>query len=280
MSLTMLLLTGAFAVQEPVPDPAPATLAPGFRHRPGLIEVGRLYRYRKSNLDGSNASELALYVAGEARLEALKWHAGTPEATLVEAGMDWGVCSPESFRTWRLDENGERSLIAELDTSADRSELVARVGDATLRCALERFPWHSYDFDLSSLNVALRFLEEPEGEVELGIVDPMRGASGPELVFKGSVLLRYDGEDERHGIPCRRYSIDGEGLENRGGLLWASRDREAYLVAFEIDLPDEPGMSSGRLELVETGMLGASEWREYVRSRGGERREPGADDPK
>lgn len=260
------------ALQEPLPaqEPAPARppLAAGFRYRPGRIQGGRLYRYRKSNQDGTHPSEIALYVAGEDRLEALKWQRSEPEATLVQAEMDWEVFSARSFRTWRLDENGERRLAAELETSADRSELVARVGELTLRCALERFPWHSYDFDLASLNIALRFLEEPEGQVELGIVDPVYGSGGPELVFKGTVSLRYDGDEERSGLSCRRYSIDGEGLENRGGLLWAAKEAEAYLVGFEIDLPDEPGMSSGKLQWVETGELSAQEWAEFVRTRG------------
>ena len=247
-------------------------MAAGFRYEPGRIPVGRVYRYAKSNLDGSNPSEIALYLASETRIEALKFHPGAPEATLVVAEMDWEVASVRAFRTYRLDEHGDRTLAAELETSADRKRLVAKVGGQELSCPLERFPWHSYDFDFASLNVALRFLVEPEGETELAIVDPVQGPQGPELVAKGMVVLAYESVEERAGLDCRRYVLDGPGLENRGGSLWASRGDEVFLVAFEVDLPDEPGMSSGKLEWQRSETMSGEEWEAFVSALGAKER--------
>jgi hypothetical protein len=246
---------------------APLPVATGFRYESGRIPVGRVHRYQKSNLDGSSPSEIALYLASETRLEALKWHAGEPGATLVVAEMDWEVASARGFRTYQVDEHGNRALAAELETSADRRRLVARVGGKELACALERFPWHSYDFDLASLNVALRFLADPTGEVELAIVDPVYRGGTAELVAKGPVVLAYRLEEERSGLPCRRYLIDGPGLEDRGGSLWVAQGDEVFLVAFEIDLPDEPGMSSGRLEWLRNETRSAAEWERLVLER-------------
>ena len=258
----------ALALVSAAQDPAPAAREPGrssgFRYQPGRIEAGRVLRYRKSNLDGSNPSEITLYLASETRLESLKWHRGEPEATLVVAEMDWEVCSVQSFRTYHVDEHGQRLLQVELETSADRTRLVAKVGGLELACALEHFPWHSYDFDFASLNVALRFLIDPLGEVELAIVDPVYGSNGPALAAKGSVVLAYEGEEERAGRSCRRYVLDGPGLEDRGGTLWASKGEDVFLVAFELDLPDEPGMNSGRLEWFQTETRSASEWETFV----------------
>lgn len=239
-----------------------------FRYEPGRIPIGRVQRYRKSNLDGSEPSEIALYLASESRIEALKWYAGEPAATLVVAEMDWEVCSVRAFRTFRLDEHGTRTLAAELETSADRKRLVAKVGGQEFSCALESFPWHSYDFDFSSLNVALRFLVAPAGETELAIVDPVYGPQGIQLVAKGPVVLAYQGEEERAGLTCGRYRIDGPGLEDRGGSLWAAKGDDAFLVAFEIDLPDEPGMSSGKLEWLRNETRSAEEWEAFVRTLG------------
>ena len=77
---------------------------------------------------------------------------------------------------------------------------------------------------------------------------------------KGPVTLAFQGDEERGGRECRRYSIDGPGLEERGGTLWVARGSDPCIVAYEIDLPDEPGMDSGRLELVEVRRMGAEAW--------------------
>lgn len=264
MRLALLALLCSSSQDAPVPLPPPVS---GFRHVPGRILVGRVHRYRKSNLDGSEPSEIALRLASETRLEALKWHPGEPEATLVVAEMDWEVASVRSLRTERLDEHGARTLQAELETSPDRREIRVQVGGLEHTCALARFPWHSYDFDFASLNVALRFLTDPEGETELEIVDPVPGPEGLRLVAKGRALLAYAGREERAGLPCRRYALDGPGLEERGGSLWAAQGEEVFLVAFELDLPDEPGMSSGRLEWLRNEMRTPDEWETLVRER-------------
>ena len=121
LAACLALLTG-FAPQEP----GPPAQARGFRYEPGRLPLGRVLRYRKSNRDGSQPSEVALYLAGESALEALKWVAGEPDATLVAAEMDWEVCSVKSFHTWRI-EAGERRSAAVLETSADRRRLTVRV---------------------------------------------------------------------------------------------------------------------------------------------------------
>lgn len=258
---------GRTVQEEPGAATAAAPAITGFQHEPGRIPAGRVHRYEKSNLDGSDPSELALYLASETELQALKWHRGEPGATLVVAEMDWEVASVRRFQSFRVDEHGTRTRAAELETTPDRKRLVARIGAQELACPLERFPWHSYDFDFSSLNVALRFLVDPTGTVELAIVDPMHGPAGPELVARGPVELAYQATEDRAGLACRRYTIDGPGLEERGGSLWAAAGDEVFLVAFEIDLPDEPGMSSGKLEWYANETRSAGEWEELVGSR-------------
>lgn len=240
--------------------PAPAIPVRGFAWRAGALPVGRAYHYKKSNLDGTNASEIVLWLASETRLEALKFHAGVPESTLVVAEMDWSVFSVAGFRTFKLAPGKEPELAAELMTSSDRKSLTARVGALTLECELSGFPWHSYDFDFASLNVALRYLTEPEGEVELEIVDPVQDGDTPRLAAKGKVTLAYESDERRGETLCRRYLLDGPGLEERGGTVWVARGDDPHLVAFELALPDEPGMDSGKLEWLRTETLTSAEW--------------------
>jgi hypothetical protein len=52
----------------------------------------------------------------------------------------------------------------------------------------------------------------------------------------------------------------------RARLLHAKGD-DAFLVGYEIDLPDEPGMDSGKLEWLGSEMLSAGEWDALVAAR-------------
>ena len=240
----------------------------GFRYVSGRIPAGRVHRYQKSNLDGSHATEIALYLADETHLESLKWHPDEDVATLVQAEMDWEVCSVRAFRTYTVEADGKRRLRAELVVNPERTAITGHLDTAEFSCALERFPWHSYDFDFASLNVALRFLTAPEGETELSIVDPTEVDGRPAVVVKGSVFLSYERRERHAGLDCRRYTIDGPGLEERGGTLWAAVEGEVFLAGFEIALPDEPGMASGRLLWRENATLTAPEWERFVVERG------------
>ena len=84
-------------------------------------------------------------------------------------------------------------------------------------------------------------------------------AGRPGLVEKGMVELAYLGDEDRGDVPCRRYSIDGPGLADRGGDLWVSRE-EPCIVDYEIDLPDEAGMTSGKMLLLERTRMSLEEW--------------------
>jgi len=240
----------------------------GFRWGPEAIPVGRVLHYAKSNLDGSNPSTIVLRCASETRIEALKFHAPGDDATLVVAEMDREVLSVRSFLVYRLAEGRERELVAELTTTPERERIRGRMGAATVDCELPGFPWHSYDFDFSSLNVTLPYLLEPEGACTLEIVDPVKEGDTRRLVAKGPVTLRYAADEPRNGLACRRYTLDGPGLEQRGGSLWVARSETPFLVAFELDLPDEPGMESGRLEWRSTEFVSDEDWRVFVEQRG------------
>jgi hypothetical protein len=240
----------------------------GFRWKSEAVPVGRVLHYAKSNLDGSNPSEIVLRRASETRLEVLKFHNPGDDATLVVAEMDWPVFSVRSFLVYRLVEGQERELVADLTTTPDRKRMCGTMGASTIDCELPPFPWHSYDFDFSSLNVTLPFLMEPEGVCTLEIVDPVKEGDTRRLVAKGSVLLRFEADERRGALDCRRYTLDGPGLEQRGGSVWVSRTETPFLVAFELDLPDEPGMQSGRLEWTRTEVVSDEEWNAFVEQRG------------
>jgi hypothetical protein len=251
-----------------VPSQDPTSTKPdtesleAFEFDAAKLEVGRVFQYEHSNIDGSHATRVSLYWAAEDRLESLKWAPDWDEANLVVAKMDWKTFSVAGFETFRITTSGERRPAASLTIVGHE----IMVGNS--RCPIERLPWHSYDFDLASLNVSLRFLTDPEEPLILGIADFVSQPQ-PGFYFKGNIELFYLEDEEREGIPCRKYSLDGPGLEDRGGFLWAAKTDRPHFVDFELDLPDEPGLTSGKLRFLGTDELTLEEWKSFVVEREG-----------
>ena len=86
------------------------------------------------------------------------------------------------------------------------------------------------------------------------------------FVFKGLVTVDFVSEEERHGAQCYKYSIDGMGLEQRGGTMWVDK-AALHIVDYEIDLPDEPGYKSGKLRLKQIDHMSNDAWREFMFSK-------------
>ncbi len=245
---------------SPTADGPDRSALGALRYDAALADVGRVLHYRHSNVDGTRASRVSLYWAAPNRLESLKWSPGWKGSTLVVADMDWETFSVKGFETFQVAADGKRSSVARLETRD--GELVA--GGGSIRCEIESLPWHSYDFDLASLNVSLRFFIDPTAPFTFAIADAIRSPTGVTFGFKGDVEMIFVGEEEREGLTCRKYSIEGPGFEFRGGHLWVAKSERPHFVDFEFDLPDEPGMTSGKLTLLESADLTTAEWQAFV----------------
>ncbi len=231
------------------------------------LETGVLYTYLKSNIDGSRAGRIALYVASSDRLESFKWRQGTGRATLVTADLDWSTFSVSTFESWTLGAGDKRWLQARL-TTEDGGRVQITTAGSTEHPAVEitRWPWHSYDFDFASLNYFWRHLVDAEAPVTVGISDFVPSGGSFEFKEKGPVQIEYLGRETRLGRACRHYRIDGPGLENRGGEFWASVEG-GYWVEYMIDLPDESGFDSGRLRLERVERASPEQWQAFKREK-------------
>ena len=234
----------------------------GYRYQ-GALPVGRVYHYRKSNIDGTHASRVDLYMSSEKRIEAFKYSAGSSEGTLVIADMDWKTFSVGHFETAKVHANGERAFVGELNVKGDT--LHGKFGGGSFKLEVEQFPWHNYDFDFASLNVTFRHLADPEGVVWFGIIDRPVGGAG--LANRGMVELAYLGEEEREKQLCRHYWIDGPGLYERGGDIWVRKGDDPVIVDYEIDLPDERPYKSGKMTLLGTEEMSAEAWAKHMLSK-------------
>jgi hypothetical protein len=232
------------------------------------IETGLVYHYEKSNIDGTHASNVSLFVADTGHVESFKWSPWSRSGTLVTAELDWETFSVRRFESWRLGSAGERSAVAKL-RYLDSLQSVEVWFGPTDTVRIEYLPWHSYDFDFASLNMSLRHLVDPHAPFNIGIADVVRSPGGFRFAFKGLVEMRYVGEEVRYEVPCRKYEVNGPGLEDRGGAIWVSR-ADGHIVDYEIDLPDEPGYRSGKLRLRFIEQMTNEGWGQFIRSSLGE----------
>lgn len=207
------------------------------------------------------------YISSRDSLEAFKYEGG-PEAMLVTATMDWDRFSVRELKSWKIRANGERTLVVNLHQVEHSNQMVVggnlRSHKLDQTVTMEYYPWHSYDFDFASLNVTFPHLLDPFASFTFGVADfPNKRDQAPSFDFKGLVTVDFVSEEERNGAPCRKYSIDGEGLENRGGTIWIDISSQ-HIVDYEIDLPDESGYESGKLCLKQIDRMSNESWREFM----------------
>jgi hypothetical protein len=236
-----------------------------FRHDPARVPIGRVYEYIKSNRDGSRAGRISLYVASADRLESLKWAPGDTTATLVLATMDWARFSVSRFESWVLVRGAKPALRAALATDSSGAGVrVSFAPDSLL--PIRAWPWHSYDFDFASLNVAFADLVRPEAPFTFQRADIVYAESWPPFADMGPVNVRFVRREQRSGLEVRLYELDGPGLQGHAGRMWVSV-QASYLVEYEFPFPDEPGYTDVRVQLDGIRRATAAEWEELKRTR-------------
>ena len=100
----------------------------GAPDRPETLPAGKVLTYEKSNLDGSGAVEVALYLAAPDRFELLESLPSGGGGLLMRGEIDWSTGSPRRLEWWFLG-GGERQLLGTIDSQAAprtvRVELIA-----------------------------------------------------------------------------------------------------------------------------------------------------------
>jgi hypothetical protein len=240
-----------------------------FRYRPEIAARNTLFRYEKTDLDGGHRGTIAVFVAGTDSLESFKYGAGGDEFSLVGAVMDWTTFSAREFTSVRVRADGERKPVARLTFDPATGELSVSLLGRSETARIGFVPWHSFDFDFSSLNLAFRHLIDPRGRFTIGVADPTYEEKGPIFRDNGTVEVRYLGAERLRGVSTRKYAIDGPGLRNRGGYLWVDAAK-GHLVELAVHTGDEPGFSSVRLRLLDQRPMDRAGWESFIRAQFGD----------
>jgi hypothetical protein len=217
----------------------------------------RVFNYLKSNVDGSHAGEISVFVADGTRIESLKkWGTADRRATLVIAEMDWPRFSVRRFEAWELTCNEPPLAKATLQASDDGTELAISILDRPVR--VSHWPWHSYDFDFASLSLILPHLRDPRAQFAFWRTDFIF-SDPPSFGELGEIRMAFQRSELRNGKTTRRYSIAGPGLRGTRGTWWSDAET-GVLVEFEIPIPDEPGYKDVRMRLLSTEPMTTDEW--------------------
>jgi hypothetical protein len=179
--------------------------------------------------------------------------------------MDWARFSAGRFESWGLARGAAPTLRATLETDSSGGGVrVSFAPDSLL--PIRGWPWHSYDFDFASLNLAFADLIQPEAPFTVQRADIVYAESWPPFADMGPVNVRFVRREQRSGLEVRMYELDGPGLQDRLGRLWVSVTG-SYLVEYEFPFPDEPGYTDVRLKLDRIRRATAAEWEETKRTR-------------
>lgn len=229
------------------------------------VPQGSVLHYKKSNLDGSRATRVSVYVADTERLESLKWDEDSTEATLVKARMDWPRFSVREFQSFHLERGKAPELRGTLQANARGTEVKVSFLDGKV-VKITHWPWHSYDFDFASLGLMLPHLKNPEADLLFWRTDVKFVGEHIDFAEIGSIRLVYEADELRETRLLRRYVIGGEGLEHRYGKLWTDA-RTGLIVEYRLPIGDEPGFKDVLFRLDRQEQLTADQWEAFKRAK-------------
>lgn len=250
--------------RAPAPD---AGGSAAFRFDPARVRAGRVIHYVKSNLDGSKPSLVSLYLASPERIEVYKSEEGLVDSAEVSAEMDWAKASPKLLSAGVIRDDGTREERALLRLESDQ-RLFVKVGTMEERIDVPRLPFHVFNFDMMSLNIALPHLVAPEAPFVVTFVEPTFGERPGLLENRGPATVTFSTMETVHGAPCRKYIVSGPGMRDKGGSLWVST-RDGLLELVEIPLANNPGWNSFKLERRSEETMTPEAWETYRKTHVG-----------
>lgn len=229
-------------------------------------EPGTVWRYVKSNRDGSRPARLDLRWVGGTRIEVVKVLPGAPYFTRSYVDLDpvRGHMAHAFQHNWQA-HTVESTMSTRV--SADGKNLrVALSSGSTVDIPLRGAPLHFYGADFLGIAFLLPHLANPLAPFEVDFVDPLR--PGPpvsgQVFFFERARFEPAGEEEVHGKRCRKYRMAGPFFEGFEGALWVD-SQNGRMERVESSLRTSPDWENGvRLELVSVEVVDDFAWHESL----------------
>lgn len=247
-----------------------------FQFEPSRMDVGNMYHYVASDLDGKYPMDTYLYVKSPDTIVIYKDYPQIfPDQGLVfivEIKFNWDYMMAERLYA-RNPVNDltipkqEIESIGEIDFTRKVFNIKATVNDQqgkpvtkTYILEYEREPFYDYSLFHIDLQFALRHLKE----------DVKKFMVGNTYAAKyGELIIEYVGEETINGIPCRKYEHRTQGilakLLGAWGYIWLAKDDPRhYTVKYTSNLWRNPKWKNFCLQLKEVKKMEPSEWEAFV----------------
>ncbi len=180
-------------------------------------------------------------------------------------GWTGTIFSIRRFENWKIEKNKEPLFRAFLE-SVNPGKVRIEFGEIKDTTAIEAYPWHSYDFDFSGLGFSWRAVKDKRKDFSFHIADAMMNDGKPSFGNKGAGHVKFELEESINDKKYLKYSINGEGLANKGGTIWI--DPVTWMIQrYKIALPDEEGFKNGYLNLLKKEKMSPEAWDKFIREK-------------
>lgn len=253
----------------------PGTSVKAFKFKGGKVDVGTVYRYEKSDLQGSRPTSFLLYVATKNRLELVRAEPGAGTAETFVVDVDWSSGgSPLRVEHWVTHKDGSQSRAYTAGYADAEGAVVVKPEDLNgfrmaglsgpASVAVDQYPVHPLGLELATLNFAFRHLAEPMREFEIGLLAdakapaPVAGGTSP-IVYLGRVKVSFVEEVNRDGNECRKYRLSGAPLGAGEGFVWIHKEK-GYVLDMELPVPTTVDRNDAKLVFQGTETLDDTGW--------------------
>lgn len=234
-------------------SPAPCAAADGptsslkqWKYKGSRLEVGSLYRYERSSLDGAKEGFLLVFVRERNRISALRGEKGGATADEFAVEIDWDKGGSASrFEWFTVGKDGAKRRAVLGETFQEGGVLQLTPGDLAGsrlapfdrgNIAVEHLPVHIVPLDLVTLDLAIRFMADPRKDAQVGIIGDGSGAPGSlPFAWKGKATIRFAEIVNRDGADARKYTVTGDFLGGAEAAIWVD-DAKGHILDAEIPL--------------------------------------------
>lgn len=237
---------------------------------PPADRIGRIYRYLRSNRDGTEPEWIEVYRKDAATVEVYKMRARCENAALVVAELDLVRGQARRMQGGRLLPGNRREMFALLEydpathTIDAKVRLPARTLHDTLRVTAE--PWHLYDFDLASLTVLLPRRADWRAPFSFGLPLVLLGDDPSKfLTDLGRADARLVATGMHLGRPAFEFEMSGPAFGSGAGALWIDR-AEGHVLEARWPMPNHTGYRDFRLRLLGIDDGGPHAWDARLRA--------------
>lgn len=232
-----------------------------FRYRPErALSPGTVWRYTKSNRDGSRPWHLDLYVASPTRIEVVKWAEGASDFVEVFADLDPARAMAVVLTQWNT-EKGRREPRLSARIPADGLHLTLASGQA-IDVPYEKGPLHVWGFDLMSLAFLFPHLEDPAAPFEVTFLDPNRPGAGGSPFIVDRARFTPAGEESVGGVVCLKYELGGPVFGDAKGAIYLEKT-SLRLQRAEHPIPTSTDWKDWKLDLAGTDTRNGIAWEKF-----------------